>query len=100
MKKEEILRLLRENRSVLERFGVKKIGLFGSATGKELSPESDIDIYVEFDLNRVTLENYLELIEFLEELFKRRIDILTKEGLRNIRVPHIKRQIKDTIVYA
>jgi predicted nucleotidyltransferase len=39
---EEVLPLLRE------RFGVTKIGIFGSAARGEEQPESDVDVLVEF----------------------------------------------------
>jgi predicted nucleotidyltransferase len=96
----EILSKLKENKRFLQELGVKRVGVFGSAVGKGLSEMSDIDIYVEFDLKRLTLDGYIKLTEFLEKLFGRKVDILTKEGLRNIRVPHIKKQIKNSIVYA
>lgn len=95
----EILAKLKENKKFLQELGVKKVGVFGSSVGKGLSEKSDIDIYVEFDLQRLTMDGYLRLYEFLEKLFNRKVDILTKEGLRTIRVPHIKRQIKNSIVY-
>ncbi|MHA1651630.1 MAG: nucleotidyltransferase family protein, partial [Candidatus Helarchaeota archaeon] len=41
---EEILRKIEENREKIKKFGVKKIGLFGSYVRREQRAKSDIDI--------------------------------------------------------
>ena len=82
-----------------EKFAVLRIGIYGSfAEGKE-TEESDIDVYVEFDMDRLTFDKYLELIEYLKELFGRKIDVITKDGVESIRVPHVKESIKRSVVY-
>lgn len=45
----EILKSLRENKDVLRKYNVKKIGLFGSYIKGEQKEDSDIDFLVEFD---------------------------------------------------
>jgi len=53
MTKEYILDVLRKNRSLLEdRYGVEKIGLFGSYATNQATDESDIDIFVKLKENR------------------------------------------------
>jgi len=67
--------------------------------GEETS-QSDIDIYVEFRLEELTFDKYLGLIEYLERLLGRRVDIITKDGVETIRIPHVKEEIKRSLVYA
>ena len=45
----EILKKLKENREKIRKFGVKRIGLFGSYIRNEQKKESDIDVLVEFE---------------------------------------------------
>ena len=79
-------------------FSVKKIGLFGSYAEETQSAESDIDIIIEFE-KPIGL-SFMDLIEYLENLFKKRIDILTSAGIKSIRNKKIADDIRRGIVYA
>ena len=68
---------------VCRRYGVKELSLFGSAVRGEMRPESDIDIMVEFEAGvRVGLIKFESLVEELESLAGRRVDLVTKRGLK------------------
>ena len=54
---------------------------------------------MEFDLERLTFDKFFELIEFLEGLTGRKVDIVTKDGLKTIRIPYIKEEIERSIIY-
>ena len=64
-KLEEVLPLLRE------RFGVTKIGIFGSTARGDDRPESDVDVLVELSPDHLTFRNFSALADFLEELYGR-----------------------------
>ena len=81
MNKHEIKLLLQKNKNTLKNYGIKRIGLFGSAVRNELTKESDIDIVVEFEKGKATMKNFILLSEFLENLLGRKVDILTPEGI-------------------
>ena len=49
------------------RFGVKRIGLFGSTARGTHRPTSDSDILVESREGGATFDNFMELIFFLED---------------------------------
>ena len=100
MNKEEILERLRENKEKIKKFGVKRIGVFGSFVRDKATEKSDIDIIVEFDLESLTFDKYLAFEEFLKSLFSREVDIITKDGLESIRIEHVKDEIKRSIIYA
>ena len=81
------------------RYGVRELSLFGSAARGEMRPESDIDIMVEFEPGvRIGLINFESLIEELEALAGRRVDLVTKRGLK----PWVRPQVlKDArLIYA
>ena len=99
MKKEEILRRIRENREKIRSFGVRRIGIFGSAVREEMTEKSDIDVVVEFEKGKATFKNVCGLVDFLEELFGREVDILTPDGIDSIRIKHVKEEIKREIEY-
>jgi predicted nucleotidyltransferase len=99
MKRDDILRTLKNNMDELERFGVKRIGIFGSFARNEAGEESDVDIIVEFEEERGGFEDFGGLVEFLEKLFKREVDILTPVGIETIRIRSVKERIKKEVLY-
>ena len=96
---EEVLRKIKENRDKIKRFGVKRIGLFGSYARGKQRVESDVDIVVEFEKGKATLDNFLDLTEYLEKFLGKKIDLLTKEGVRSIRIGHIRKEIEENVIY-
>ena len=96
--RETILRTLRENPDLLERYSVDRIGLFGSFARDAATRKSDIDLLVEFD--DPTYDNFLGLSRALERLFGRKVEIITPEGLDSIRVRSISESIRQSLTYA
>lgn len=96
--KNQVLKLLRNKRSYLStEFNVKKIGIFGSYAKGSPRESSDIDIIVEF--HGPVGFKFMELTEYLESLLGKKVDIMTPDGLRGIRVPYVARNIKENIIY-
>lgn len=82
MDKSLVLNLLRTQIEVTRRrFGAKHISVFGSAARDELNEASDIDVLVEFD-GLATFDNYMGLKFFLQDLFKRRVDLVTRDSIK------------------
>jgi predicted nucleotidyltransferase len=51
------------------------------------------------EFSKPTYDNFTSLEQFLEQLFGRRVDILTPAGVESIRVPRISEDIKRTLVH-
>jgi len=71
---------IEKNRDKMKGFGVKEIGLFGSVLKNKQNAKSDIDVIIEF--KKVSFDNYAEVLLLLEKLFKKKIDLITKDSLR------------------
>jgi len=98
MTKEIITKKLRDNQAYLQtEFGVHKIGLFGSYGQGTAHASSDIDLVIEF--SRPIGFRFVELAEYLEKLLGAPVDILTLEGVKGIRVPHVAAEIQETVAY-
>ena len=84
-----MLPLIEQHRAEIEalcrKYGVIRLDLFGSAaSGKLLSPDSDIDFFFEFDANPVGLaDRYFGLIEELELLLRRKVDLVSIQDVHN-----------------
>jgi predicted nucleotidyltransferase len=96
--KEEILDAIREHRDILLKYKVREIGLFGSFVRGEQDDRSDIDFIADFE--EPSIDNFMGLSSFLENLFGKKVEILTPAGLDSIRINHVKEEIKRNIVYA
>jgi len=89
------IEILRNNKKQLEeKFGLKKIGVFGSFARGEQRKRSDVDILVEFSKS-VGIFKFLEVQEHLEKLLGRKVDLVTKKALK----PYIKERILKQVVY-
>jgi hypothetical protein len=76
-----------------KRFHVKSIGIFGSATRSDFTPESDVDIIVDF--NQPIGIKFIDLAEFLENKLAVKVDLVTKNGIK----PEYYTLIELEIVY-
>ncbi len=73
-------------------FCVKKIGLFGSFSNENYSEESDIDLLVE--LEKPIGWKFLSLEIYLEKIFKRKVDLVTRKALKSQLRDQILNQVK------
>lgn len=79
LNEELILRELENKKNEILKYGVIKIGLFGSFLNNKNKDESDIDIIVKFEFP--TYESYIELLYFLRKIFGKKIDLVTEDSL-------------------
>lgn len=85
--------------NLCERYGVKELSLFGSAVRGEMRPDSDIDVLVEFDpAARIGIFKFESLVEGLEALVGRKVDLVTKRGLKPWVRPEVLREAR--VIYA
>lgn len=75
-------------------YGVRRIGLFGSYNRGEQNENSDVDILVEFEENRKTFDNYMDLKFFLEDLFGFPVDLVMEGTIKPDLLPHIMGSVK------
>lgn len=92
--KEQIFSLLDQHHQQLAEFGVHQVGIFGSFVRNTPHQQSDVDILVEFVPEQKTFDNFMHLALFLEDLFGRQIDLVTKESLSPYIGPMILREVE------
>ena len=77
-----------------KKYFVSSIGLFGSIVRDDFSDaKSDIDIIVDF--SRPIGIEFVDLADFLESQIKRKIDLVSKKGIKK----NYYQQIESEIVY-
>ena len=70
--------------------------MFGSFARGQAHADSDVDVYVEFDDEKRTYDNFFALHELLESVLGRRVDLVTDKAL----TPTKARLIVPTVRYA
>ena len=89
-------RAIEAHRGEFRRLGARRLGIFGSYARGEECPDSDVDVYVEFEDEQRTYDNFFALHERLETLFGRRVDLVTDKSLTETKA----RLILPTVRYA
>lgn len=89
----EIIEMLKGHRAILKKYSVIRIGLFGSFARNESTATSDIDLLVDFEDK--SFDNFMDLAEELENIFGRKVDLLTQKGMS----PHIFPLVKKEILW-
>lgn len=92
--KKGILKNILKGREHIKKYGVKRIGLFGSFVRNEQKEKSDVDLLVEFEEGMKTFDNYMELKFFLEKLLGCRVDLVVYDALKPQIKPFIMREIE------
>ena len=93
--KDHVLAVIGDIEDRIKAFGVRKLGLFGSFARQEQDPESDIDFLVEFEKDKKTFDNFINLSFLLEDALARRVELVTPESLS----PYLSRYILDEVEY-
>jgi uncharacterized protein len=89
MKRDEIIRTLKEREADLRAHGVVHAALFGSAARNEQRGDSDIDILVDLDPAIVaTMFDYAGLKDYVASLFQGPVDVIDREALKPRLRPH------------
>ena len=83
-----------------QRWSVTEFSVFGSVLREDFRPDSDIDVLVSIDPGaHIGLFELAQMQIELEKMFKRPVDLVEKEGIRN---PYRRREILKTaqVIYA
>ena len=87
----EIKRIPLEVKEKLSRkFSVRRIGVFGSYVRGDQTPRSDVDI----DREGKTLNNYMDLKFYLENLFGMKVDLILESTLRKNMKEYILKEVE------
>ena len=89
--RDEIVAYLKDKKGFLyDRYGVTRIGIFGSFISGGQTNTSDIDMVVELEKSRKNIHSFLRLKRFLEKELSRKVDLGFEDSLK---------PIKEKIIY-
>lgn len=94
LSKQDVIRGIGQKQSQLKSLGVSKLGLFGSFCRNEQTDKSDIDFFVSFTPGKKTFDNFMALSFLLEDMFHRRIELVTEKSLSPYLKPYILKELE------
>jgi len=96
MTKAFILNFLAQHKDeFFKKYGVTKIGLFGSYVRDDFKEDSDVDIAIEMLNEKKSLNSFFSLRRELEEAFNLKVDLGIESSLKSI----AKEKILKEIIY-
>jgi uncharacterized protein len=79
-----------------QNYHVTQMGIFGSYVRGEQTPDSDLDILIEFQPDaRFGLVTFCQLQDYLSDTLHLNVDLVMKAGLK----PHLGDRILQEVVY-
>ena len=91
---EQIIKTLKEHKPGLQgKYPISELGIFGSYARGEATDDSDIDVLVNFN-GRIGL-GFIKLAHDLEDIFNKKIDLVTKSSIR----PKYWDYLKKDVIY-
>ena len=91
--KEEVLKILKDEIPHLkEKYGIRKIGLFGSYSRGEQGIESDVDLLVGFE-KPIGFFRFLAVEDYIEERLGMKAELVTEDALKPRMKPHVLEEV-------
>lgn len=95
MKKEEALDKLKQRAEAVRALGATSLYLFGSVARDEAGPDSDLDLFIDYDPSRkFSLVDLVGIKLFLEDELSTDVDVTTRSSLH----PRLKQKIENSAV--
>jgi predicted nucleotidyltransferase len=92
MNRSEIIQQRRRNADAIRGMGATSLYLFGSAALDKARPDSDLDLFIDYDpAQRFSLLDLVGIKQFLEEQISAEIDITTRDSLHPMLKADIER---------
>ena len=95
--KDELVSLVKENQIEIQKYGIKRLGIFGSFVTERQGDDSDVDLLVEFEPGQKSFDRFMALSFFLENILGRRVDLVTTDALSPYLGPHILREVEYVV---
>lgn len=90
MKRDEAVTRLRQHEIELKRLGVLRLYLFGSTARDEAQPDSDVDLFFDYEKGTLGLFQLMDIKDFASEILGCKADITTRDSINKFYRPYIE----------
>ena len=92
--KQELTSTIISHQEDIKKYGVKKLGIFGSFVRDEATKNSDVDFYIDFAPEYKTLKNFVGIANLLTSITGRKIEIVTPQSLNKFIGKYILNEVE------
>jgi predicted nucleotidyltransferase len=93
--KQKVLKILKQHKKLLkEKYGITKLGLFGSVARGEENP-NDVDIIFDFNNPKFDLLDMIQIKHIFEDKLNKKVDFIPLKGLKQ----SIRNYIDKEVIY-
>lgn len=82
---------------VMRKYGIKRASLYGSFARGNERPDSDVDLLIDFGTGSMGMFAYMRLVNEMERVLHRKVDIVTRESMSPYMRPSIEKDL--TTIY-
>ena len=93
--REDVTARIKQIGDEIRDLGVRRLSLFGSFHHGDPTPDSDVDVLVEFEEGEKNFDRFMELSYLLEEVLGRDVELVTRKSLSPYIGPHILEDLED-----
>lgn len=98
--KKELTEIILLHQQEIKKYGVVKLGIFGSFVRDEATLTSDVDFLIEFFPENKTLKNFIGLATLLKKITGRNIEIVTPQSLNQFTGKYILKEVEYVAIAA
>ena len=84
MTRDEALERLKKSESNLKKVGVTHLFMFGSTARGEAQPDSDIDLFFDYEIGKVGLYELMDIKELATKILGTETDMIPRDGLHHV----------------
>jgi uncharacterized protein len=81
MERDEAINRLQQHEADLKRLGVEHLYMFGSTARGEASPDSDVDLFFDYQKGKLGVYELMDVKEYAAGILGRKTDIMTRDSL-------------------
>src|SRR5271166_4924778 len=81
MERDQAIERLKQHEAELKKLGVQHLYLFGSTASGEAQPDSDVDLFFDYEKGALGLFQLMEVKERAAEILGCKADIMTRDSL-------------------
>jgi uncharacterized protein len=85
---------LKEHQAELKQLGVEHLYLFGSTARGDAGPDSDVDLFFDYERGKLGLFQLMDVKERASSILGRKVDIMTRDSLHKV----LRDRIESTAV--
>jgi len=84
MTRDEAIARLKQSESVLKEAGVTHLYLFGSTLRDEARPDSDVDLFFDYEIGTMGLFKLMDIKELAADILGTKTDMIPRDGLHHM----------------